>query len=137
MITALKRFLKHLFGREKAEKDRIETPSRRLIRTCCPEEWKKLHPAEMPEEQIQRKIDETETKQRIAETDRQLERLSKIDPAEVSRSIVKAIKTQTIREANIKRQQSTLGYGLKSKNFRPRPAFEKKTFDLRKKPEKN
>ena len=134
MITALKRFLKHLLGRKKAEKDRTETPSRRLIRTCCPEEWKKLHPAEMREEQIQRKIDET--KQRIEETDRQLERLSKVDPAEISRSLVKAINTQMIREANIKRQQSTLGYGLKGK-FRPRPAHEKKTWDMKKKPEEN
>lgn len=75
-----------------------------------------------------------EVQRKIAETDRQLERLSKVDPAEISRSIVKAIKIQTIREANIKRQQSTLGYGLKGK-FRPRPAHEKKTWDMKKKPE--
>ena len=116
ITTAVKHFLNHLFGREKAEKDRT---------------------AEVREEEtvteIQRKIDET--KRQIEETDRQLERLSKVDPAEISRSIVKSINTQTIREANIKRQQSTLGYGLKWK--KPRPAHEKKTWDLKKKPEKN
>lgn len=110
MITALKRFLNHLFGREKAEKDRT---------------------AEVREEETI-----TEIQRKIEETDRRLDRLSKVDPAEISRSIVKAINTQTIREANVKRQQSTLGYGLKGK-FRPRPAHEKKTWDMKKKPEKN
>ena len=39
-----------------------------------------------------------------------------------------------IAKRNRERQQNTLGYGLKSRNFRPRPHFEKKLYDLTKKP---
>jgi len=55
---------------------------------------------------------------------------------EVARRVVKDIHVQHVRERNIERQRSVLGYGLHGK-FRPRPAHEKKTFDLRKKPEKD
>jgi len=55
---------------------------------------------------------------------------------EIARQIVKEFKVQNIRQKNIERQRSVLGYGLRGK-FRPRPAHEKKTFDLRKKPEKD
>jgi len=121
VIATLKRFLKHLLGREKTE-------------VAIPQKSPKSPSMEEKTVETQCKIDET--RRRVDEIDRELERLSKVDPAEISRTIVKSIKTQTIREANIKRQQSTLGYGLKGK-FRPRPAHEKKTFDLRKKPENN
>ena len=122
MTTAVKRFLKHLLGLGKLKTGQSEV--------AVPEKY----PKGTRIAEIQREIDER--KQRIEEIDRQLERLSKVNPTEVSRSIVKAINTQTIREANIKRQQSTLGYGLKGK-FRPRPAYEKRTWDLKKKAEEN
>lgn len=40
-----------------------------------------------------------------------------------------SFKTRRIREANIQRRRNTLGHGLRGK-FRPRPAFEKKTWNL-------
>jgi hypothetical protein len=55
---------------------------------------------------------------------------------EIARQIVKEMHVQNVRERNIERQRSVLGYGLHGK-FRPRPAHEKKTFDLRKKPERD
>lgn len=42
-----------------------------------------------------------------------------------------------IAEKNRQRQRDMLGYGLKSRNFRPRPAFEKHLWDLQKKPEED
>jgi len=41
-----------------------------------------------------------------------------------------------IAEKNAKRQKSALGYGLKSRNFRPRPHQEKQLWRLDKKPPK-
>lgn len=42
---------------------------------------------------------------------------------------------QRIARQNEERQKATMGYGLKSRNFKPRPAHEKRLFDLSKKPE--
>jgi len=42
-----------------------------------------------------------------------------------------------IVEKNQQRQKDTLGYGLKSRNFTPRPAYEKKLWNLQKKPEED
>jgi len=64
------------------------------------------------------------------------ERLNFRSSHEIARQIVKERHVQDVRERNIERQRSALGYGLHGK-FRPRPAHEKKTFDLRKKPEKD
>lgn len=51
--------------------------------------------------------------------------------------LIKDLHTRKIAEKNVERQKSTLGYGLKSRNFKPRPAHEMRTFDIRKKPEDN
>lgn len=40
-----------------------------------------------------------------------------------------------IAEQNQERQKSTMSYGLKTRNFRPRPAYEKRLYNLQKKPE--
>jgi len=55
---------------------------------------------------------------------------------EIARRIVKEMHIQDIRQRNIERQRSVLGYGLHGK-FRPRPAHEKKTWKLHEKPEKD
>ena len=47
----------------------------------------------------------------------------------------KEAKQQAIRAKNIARRKATLGYGLKSRHFKPRPAFEKKMWKLDAKPE--
>ena len=47
----------------------------------------------------------------------------------------KSLRQEQIRLRNQEKQRNTLGYGLKSRNFRPRPAWEKKNFDLSKKPQ--
>lgn len=39
-----------------------------------------------------------------------------------------------IARKNEERQKATLGYGLKSRNFRPRPAAEKRLWNMSKKP---
>jgi len=52
-------------------------------------------------------------------------------------NFVKLRQQERVRAANVERQKSTMGYGLKSRNFRPRPASEKQLFDLRKKPEED
>lgn len=46
----------------------------------------------------------------------------------------RALRNFEIAQKNRKRQQATLGYGLKSRNFRPRPAYEKRLWDLNAKP---
>jgi len=46
----------------------------------------------------------------------------------------KTMKIAAIAAKNRERQQNTLGYGLKSRNFRPRPGYEKRLYDLTKKP---
>jgi len=51
------------------------------------------------------------------------------------RGIRKQLKIEAIRRKNRERQRSTLGHGLKSKFFKPRPAFEKRTWSLDKKPD--
>jgi hypothetical protein len=48
----------------------------------------------------------------------------------------KRMRQQAIAKKNQEHQKSTLGYGLKSRNFRPRPASEKKLWHLDKKPPK-
>jgi hypothetical protein len=48
----------------------------------------------------------------------------------------KELKQQRIAKLNEERRKATLGYGLNSRNFKPRPAFEKKLWDLSAKPEK-
>lgn len=45
-------------------------------------------------------------------------------------------KIQAIAEKNQQRQKDTLGFGLKSRNFRPRPASEKKLWNMKEKPPK-
>lgn len=40
-----------------------------------------------------------------------------------------------IAEKNRRRQRDTLGYGLKSRNFKPRSGFEKRQWNLSKKPD--
>jgi hypothetical protein len=40
----------------------------------------------------------------------------------------------SIARKNEERQKATLGYGLKSRNFRPRPAAEKRLWNMQKKP---
>lgn len=45
-------------------------------------------------------------------------------------------KFEKIRKQNVERRKATMGDGLKSRYFKPRPAYEKRLFDLRKKPEK-
>ena len=47
----------------------------------------------------------------------------------------KEFKEARIAQNNLKRQKSTMGYGLKSRNFKPRPAFEKHLWNIQKKPE--
>jgi uncharacterized membrane protein len=58
-----------------------------------------------------------------------------IKPEPPGQTIVKPIpiKYAQIAKQNEERQKATLGYGLKSRNFKPRPAFEKKLWDLSKK----
>jgi len=40
-----------------------------------------------------------------------------------------------IPKLNEDRRKATMGYGLKSRNFKPRPAYEKRLWNLSKKPE--
>jgi len=47
----------------------------------------------------------------------------------------KEFQARQIAEQNRKRQESTLGYGLKSRNFKPRPGHERRTWNLQKKAE--
>lgn len=69
----------------------------------------------------------------------QLERINKSlerrlnQPVPSASSIAKSLKIARIREKNLERRRSTLGYGLRGK-FKPRPAFEKRLYDLSKKP---
>lgn len=49
-------------------------------------------------------------------------------------NVEKVLRTDKVREMNVQRQKNTLGYGLKSKNFKPRPGFEKQLWKLDKKP---
>lgn len=49
------------------------------------------------------------------------------------RSIAKQLKIERIRRMNMERQRSTLGHGLSGKFFKPRSAFEKRTWRLDKK----
>lgn len=58
-----------------------------------------------------------------------------ISPAELRRRAEKHIKQSRIREANLARKRATMGHGLNSKHFKPRPAFEKRTWKLDEKPE--
>lgn len=50
---------------------------------------------------------------------------------------VKDARQERIAETNIRRQRSTLGYGLPTRGFKPRSAHEKKLFKLEKKPDEN
>jgi hypothetical protein len=54
---------------------------------------------------------------------------------ELIRDLHKARGYAKIAELNRKRQKSTLGYGLKSRNFKPRSGFEKRQWDVSKKPD--
>jgi len=56
-------------------------------------------------------------------------------PMETSPKFNNKLMRNKIPELNKKRQEATLGYGLKSRNFKPRPAYEKRLYDLKKKPE--
>ena len=44
-------------------------------------------------------------------------------------------KDREIVEKNRMRQRATLGYGLKSRDFKPRSGFEKRQWDISKKPD--
>ena len=44
-------------------------------------------------------------------------------------------KYRMIVERNRMRQRATLGYGLKSRDFKPRSGFEKRQWDVSKKPD--
>jgi hypothetical protein len=54
---------------------------------------------------------------------------------EIAHQIVKEMHVQNVRERNIERQRSVLGFGLRGK-FRPRPAAEKRLWKLHEKPDK-
>jgi len=54
--------------------------------------------------------------------------------AEKVAAFKKRLREMEIAKRNRERKESTLGYGLKGRNFKPRPAFEKKLYDLTKKP---
>lgn len=53
------------------------------------------------------------------------------------RDVAKDIETMLIAKKNLERRQSTLGYGLPTRGFKPRSAHEKKLFKLEKKPDEN
>jgi hypothetical protein len=48
----------------------------------------------------------------------------------------KLTQLRRIAKQNEERQKATLGYGLKSRNFAPRPSYEKRLYKLDKKPPK-
>lgn len=122
-MNIIGRFLNYLLGRRKTtEKDRP---------AASPPVKTKVQEKKVSE--IQREIDDAG--RRIREIDDRLELLKKADPAATSRAFVKAINLQLIRTANLERQQSTMGAGLPSKAFKPRPAHEKKTWNMAEKPE--
>ena len=56
------------------------------------------------------------------------------DPLVWDRQTDKTMKMAAIAAKNRERQQNTLGFGLKSRNFKPRPSYEKRLYDLTKKP---
>lgn len=55
--------------------------------------------------------------------------------SETDKQTDKTMKIAAIAAKNRERQQNTLGFGLKSKNFKPRPSYEKRLYDLTKKPD--
>jgi len=50
------------------------------------------------------------------------------------RELTKMLRNRTIAKKNEERQKATMGYGLKPRNFKPRPHHEVKTWDLQAKP---
>lgn len=54
---------------------------------------------------------------------------------EIGRQLGKEIKREAIRRKNVERRRSTLGHGLKSRHFKPRPAHEKRLWKLDEKAE--
>lgn len=46
----------------------------------------------------------------------------------------KTLRQERISKVNGERQKNTMGYSLKTRNFRPRPAAEKRLWDMQKKP---
>lgn len=62
------------------------------------------------------------------------EEMDKIERREILEEY-RDIRNRRIAVKNQERQKSIMGYGLKSGNFKPRPAFEKSQWNLQKKPE--
>ena len=49
----------------------------------------------------------------------------------------KAVREAMIAKKNQEREKATMSHGLKSRNFRPRSGYEKRQWDLSKKPEED
>jgi len=66
-------------------------------------------------------------------------KMTKTDIPEIAekaeREQEKLERVSSIREKNLERRRNVLGSGLKSRNFRPRPAHEKKLWKMEKKAE--
>jgi len=117
-------WFKHLF--------RIKTVTDEELNVEMERSRQKLDP-----KNVQREIDDTDKElvaigKRIETLKREALELAR--PRDI-RGIRKQLKIEAIAEKNLERQRSTLGYGLKSKFFKPRPAYEKKNWRLDKKPD--
>jgi hypothetical protein len=49
--------------------------------------------------------------------------------------LIRHVRQQRIAKQNEDKQKATMSFGLKSRNFKPRPAFEKKQWNLHAKPD--
>jgi hypothetical protein len=108
--------------------------------------WKNLWGDNLPPEPVRKQVEKEIPKEERSGvelwTNDVISRAPKVPPTashkpmETTPKFKNELMRNAIPELNKKRQEATLGYGLKSRNFRPRPAYEKRLYDLRKKPEK-
>lgn len=125
----IKKRLRQLFSRKKKT---VETKAEPVV-ICKPVDHVAELEAKWQREHQERQEHIDQLTEDIAERQRRIDALK--SSRQLGRNIAKEMKIERIRAKNLERRRGTMGYGLSSKFFKPRPAYEKKNWRLDQKPE--